>query len=71
MSVAGEELGLENPCQLRELLQLLFAGNGEADAPVQVAANAALEIGKAVAKAARRIFRVNMVASVRAGGNES
>src|SRR5213075_2936172 len=67
MSVAGEEMGVEFPDQLKGLLQLLFAGSGKADAPVQVAAKAALEIPIVAAKAATRVFRFNMNASVQAG----
>src|SRR2546423_96733 len=70
MSVLGEERGRLLPCQLPGLLQLLLLGNGKPlDAPVQVAAKAADEIGKVAAKKATRILLLSMLASVQAGWN--
>src|SRR3954468_14622884 len=66
-SVAGEEVGMEAPAQLKGLLQLLFAVTGKADAPVQVAAKHPVEIDNTAAASAATVFAFNMNASVPAG----
>src|SRR4051812_48661881 len=70
-SVAGEEVGMEAPAQLKGLLQLLFAVTGKADAPVQVAAKHPVEIPNTAAASAATIFAFNIDASVQAGSIRS
>src|SRR5207253_2285185 len=63
-SLAGEETGVEPPAQLKGLLQLAFAGDGKADAPVHVAAKQGAERSSATVNAAASHVLFNTAPSV-------